>query len=224
MKQSGCPPLLGEQFPTVEVETTLGKKKLPDDYAGKWVVLFSHPGDFTPVCTTEFVAFQNKMEEFKALNTELIGLSLDDVFAHMKWIEWIRDSFQVSITFPIIADQLGKLATQLGMVSPELGSSTVRTVFIINPKGVILLTMNYPPMVGRNMEEILRAVRALQVTTENNVATPVNWPHNEYLGDQVIIPPPRNVMAAQQRLEGANQGEYQCLDWWFCYKSLDKQQ
>ncbi|MFC6040818.1 peroxiredoxin [Paenisporosarcina macmurdoensis] len=222
MKQSGCPPLLGERFPSVEVDTTLGKKKLPDDYAGKWVVLFSHPGDFTPVCTTEFIAFQNKIEEFKGLNTELIGLSLDDVFAHMKWIEWIRDHFNVSITFPIIADQLGKVALQLGMVSPELGSSTVRTVFILNPNGVIALTLNYPPSVGRNIDEILRVLSALQVSVKNSVATPVNWPNNEYLGDQVIIPPPRDVMAAQKRMEEAEQGDVQCLDWWFCYKSLEK--
>ncbi|QBP41257.1 peroxiredoxin [Paenisporosarcina antarctica] len=222
MKEQDCAPLLGEKFPTVEVETTLGKKMLPGDYAGKWFVLFSHPGDFTPVCTTEFVEFQRRSEEFTALNTELIGLSLDDVFAHMKWIEWIRDNFNVLITFPIIADQLGKVALRLGMISPELGSSTVRTVYIIDPQGTIQLMMNYPPVVGRNIEEILRVVRALQVAAEFKVATPVDWPQNAYLGDKVIIPPPRNVMAVEKRLEEAKQGDIQCLDWWFCYKSLEK--
>jgi len=222
MKERGCPPLLGEPFPHVEVDSTLGKLTLPDDYAGKWFVLFSHPGDFTPVCTTEFVEFQLKSDEFKKMNTQLIGLSLDDVFAHMKWMEWIRDHFNVSITFPIIADQLGKLAMQLGMISPNLGSSTVRTVYIVNPKGIIQLMLNYPPSVGRNIDEILRVVRALQVTLENGVATPVNWPNNSYFGDQVIIPPPRTVMAVEKRVEEAQQGDVQCLDWWFCYKPLDE--
>lgn len=222
MKERGCPPLLGEPFPHVEVESTLGKLTLPDDYAGKWFVLFSHPGDFTPVCTTEFVEFQLKSDEFKKLNTQLIGLSLDDVFAHMKWMEWIRDHFHVSISFPIIADQLGKLSMQLGMISPNLGSSTVRTVYIVNPKGIIQLMLNYPPSVGRNIDEILRVVKALQVTSENGVATPVNWPNNSYLGSQVIIPPPRTVMAVEKRVEEAQQGDAQCLDWWFCYKPLDE--
>ena len=222
MKERGCPPLLGEPFPHIEVDSTLGKLTMPDDYAGKWFVLFSHPGDFTPVCTTEFVEFQLKSDEFKKMNTQLIGLSLDDVFAHMKWMEWIRDHFNVSITFPIIADQLGNLAMQLGMISPNLGSSTVRTVYIVNPKGIIQLMLNYPPSVGRNIDEILRVVRALQVTLENGVATPVNWPNNSYFGDQVIIPPPRTVMAVEKRVEEAQQGDVQCLDWWFCYKPLDE--
>lgn len=220
MKEQECPPLLGERFPIVNVETTLGKMNLPGDYAGKWFILFSHPGDFTPVCTTEFIEFQRKSEEFRVLNTELIGLSLDDVFAHMKWIEWIRDHFDVSIEFPVIADQLGKVALKLGMISPELGASTVRTVYIVDPNGIIRLMMNYPPEVGRNIDELLRVVRALQVATEYKVATPVNWPKNSYLGAQVIIPPTRNVMAVEKRLEEAKQGEVQCLDWWFCFKSL----
>lgn len=222
MKEQDCPPLLGEQFPSVAVETTLGKMNLPEDYAGKWFILFSHPGDFTPVCTTEFIEFQRKSEEFRAMNTELIGLSLDDVFAHMKWIEWIRDRFDVSIEFPVIADQLGKVAMRLGMISPVLSASTVRTVYIVDPQGTIKLMINYPPEIGRNIDELLRVIRALQVATAYKVATPVNWPQNPYLGDQVIIPPPRNVMAVEKRLQEADQGDVQCLDWWFCYKPLEQ--
>jgi peroxiredoxin 2/4 len=222
IQKENCPPLIGERFPDVEVRTTLGKRKLPDDYEGKWLVLFSHPGDFTPVCTTEFISIQRKSEEFKALNTELIGLSIDGVFSHMKWVEWIRDYFQVTITFPIIADELGELAKKLGMISPEVGPLTVRTVYIIDPKGRIRLMMNYPPEVGRNSDELLRVLKALQTATEHKVATPANWPYNEYLGEQVMIPPPSNFYSVQKRLEEAKLGNVHCLDWWFCYKSLNK--
>ncbi|HDQ13535.1 MAG TPA: peroxiredoxin, partial [Sediminispirochaeta sp.] len=170
-------PLLGDKFPEMQVNTTHGVKTLPNDYKGKWVVLFSHPADFTPVCTTEFVSFAKKAEEFKNLNTELIGLSIDQVFSHIKWTEWINEKLDTKIPFPIIADDMGQVSRQLGMVHPGKGTNTVRAVFVIDDKGFLRLLLYYPQEIGRNMDEILRAVKALQTTDKNGVAAPANWPN-----------------------------------------------
>src|SRR6056297_4289909 len=132
-------PLIGDQFPELEVETTHGTLSLPDEYEGEWFVLFSHPGDFTPVCTTEFVAFEQRREEFEELGVNLIGLSVDRVHSHIKWTEWIEDELDVRIEFPIIADEGGEVATRLGMLHPEMGSSTVRSVYVVDPDGDIRL-------------------------------------------------------------------------------------
>lgn len=220
MENLGRMPLLGERFPSMEVKTTHGMKKLPDDYAGKWFVLFSHPGDFTPVCTTEFVAFAKKAEAFRALNTELLGLSVDQVFAHIKWTEWIREKLGVPIPFPIIADELGRVAQALGMIHPGKGTNTVRAVFIVDDKGILRLVMYYPQEVGRSVDEILRALKALQVSDAHKVALPENWPNNELLGDKVIVPPAGTEDLARERLEAAKRGELECFDWWFCYRKL----
>ena len=147
-------PLLGDKFPEMTVKTTHGVIKLPDDYEGKWFVLFSHPGDFTPVCTTEFVGFAKKADEFEAINTKLIGLSVDQVFSHIKWVEWIKENLDVKIPFPVVADELGRAATKLGMLHPGKGTNTVRAVFIVDPKGVLRLMMYYPQEVGRSVEEV----------------------------------------------------------------------
>ena len=208
-------PLLGEKVPSFEAQTTRGKIKFPEDYKGKWVVLFSHPADFTPVCTTEFVAFQKRYDEFKKLRCELIGLSIDQVFSHIKWVEWIKEKLNIEIKFPIIADDQGKIATMLGMIHPGKGSNTVRAVFVIDPNGIVRAILYYPQEVGRNMDEILRLVKALQVSDENHVAVPANWPNNELIGDEVIIPLASDIETAKKRLR-----EYECYDWWFCYKSL----
>ena len=208
-------PLLGEKVPSFEAQTTRGKIKFPEDYKGKWVVLFSHPADFTPVCTTEFVAFQKRYDEFKKLGCELIGLSIDQVFSHIKWVEWIKEKLNIEIKFPIIADDQGKIATMLGMIHPGKGSNTVRAVFVIDPNGIVRAILYYPQEVGRNMDEILRLVKALQVSDENHVAVPANWPNNELIGDEVIIPLASDIETAKKRLR-----EYECYDWWFCYKSL----
>jgi len=208
-------PLLGEKIENKKVKTTHGLINLPDDYSGKWVVLFSHPADFTPVCTTEFVAFQKKLYDFKALNTELIGLSIDQVFSHIKWIEWIKEKLGVSIEFPIIADDMGDVAKSFGMIQPAKGTNTVRAVFVIDDKGVLRLILYYPQELGRNIDEILRAVRALQVSDKNKVAIPANWPENDLVGRDVIVPPPSDVSGAAER-----SGEANCFDWWFCHKSL----
>jgi len=210
-------PLIGDKFPEMEVQTTEGKIKLPEDYKGKWVVLFSHPADFTPVCTTEFVAFAKRKEEFDKINTELIGLSIDQIFSHIKWDEWIEENLDVKINFPIIADANGDIAKKIGMVHPGKGSQTVRAVFIIDPKGFIRLILYYPQEIGRNMDEILRSVKALQVHEEQGVAVPANWPENELIGDRVILPPATDKKAAKKRLE-----EHEGYDWWFCHKPLKK--
>jgi peroxiredoxin (alkyl hydroperoxide reductase subunit C) len=200
------------------VETTYGNMVLPDAYRGSWLVLFSHPGDFTPVCTTEFVAFERLKPEFEKRNTKLLGLSVDLVFAHIKWTEWIRDRLGVQITFPIIADPLGKVASTLGMIHPTMGTQTVRSVYIIDPEGMIRLILTYPENVGRNIHEILRAVTALQTADANKAATPANWPQNELIGSKLIMPPARTVQEAAERTAKAQQGELQCFDWWFCTK------
>lgn len=212
-------PLLGDDFPKIEVQTTHGIIKLPEAFSGKWFVLFSHPADFTPVCTTEFVAFQKRYDKFKALNCELIGLSVDQVFSHIKWTEWIKEKLGVEITFPIIADT-GEVADRLGLIHPRKGTNTVRAVFIVDDKGKIRLILYYPQELGRNIDEILRAVEAMQIADKNNVAMPANWPNNEIVKDHVIIPPAKDVKTAKERLEKAKAGEFECYDWWFCHKKL----
>ncbi len=213
-------PLLGEKALEFRALTTKGVIDFPKDFEGKWVVLFSHPADFTPVCTTEFVAFAKRYDEFKKLNCELVGLSIDQVFSHIKWTEWIKEKLGVEIPFPIIADDRGKIAEMYGMIHPGKGTNTVRAVFIIDPKGVIRAMLYYPQELGRNMDEILRMVRGLQISDENSVALPANWPNNEIIGDKVIIPPATDEKTAKERLEKAKAGEIECLDWWLCYKKL----
>jgi len=215
MEEKKSFPLIGDKAPELTVQTTHGVKNIPDDYKGKWVVLFSHPADFTPVCTTEFVAFAKREDQFKELNAELLGLSIDQVFSHIKWDEWIEENINVKIPFPIIADNNGKVAEAFGMVHPGKGTNTVRAVFLIDPEGVIRLILYYPQEIGRNMDEIVRALKAIQIADKNKVAMPANWPDNELIGDRVIIPPATDVDTAKKRKE-----EYECYDWWFCHKEL----
>jgi len=212
-EETGKIPLIGTNFPKMVVQTTHGMKKLPGDYSGKWLILFSHPADYTPVCTTEFVSFQKHYDEFQAMNTELIGLSIDQVFSHMKWVDWIKEKLDVEIQFPIIADH-GEVAKQLGMIHAK-GSNTVRAVFIIDPKGIIQAILYYPSDLGRNMKEIVRMIKALRVSAKNGVAMPANWPENELFGDDVIVPPAKDQKTAKERLEDK---DIECLDWWLCHK------
>lgn len=214
-KEMGMP-LIGDKFPKLEVTTTEGPMKLPKDFKGKWFVLFSHPGDFTPVCTTEFVAFQLRQELFDDMNCELIGLSVDQVFSHLKWIEWISENFDVDIDFPIIADT-GAVAQKLGLIHPSKGSNTVRAVFIVDPKGIIRAIIYYPQELGRNIDEILRALEGLQTADEKKVAMPANWPCNEIIGKGLIIPAAADVDTAIKRPE-----KYKCFDWWLCYRNYYK--
>jgi peroxiredoxin (alkyl hydroperoxide reductase subunit C) len=213
-------PLLGEKVPSFTAKTTHGVINFPDDFKGKWVVLFSHPADFTPVCTTEFVAFQKRYEEFQKLNVQLIGLSIDQVFSHIKWVEWIKEKLGVEIKFPIIADDTGEIAKKYGMIHPGKGTNTVRAVFVIDPNGVLRAVLYYPQEIGRNMDEILRLVKALQTSDKYGVALPANWPNNELIRDRAIIPPPSDEKTAKERLERAARKEIECYDWWFCHKEL----
>jgi len=219
--------VIGERFPEVEVVTTHGRIKLPDYYKGKWFVLFSHPADFTPVCTTEFVEFARMYNKFKEINTELIGLSIDQVFSHIKWVEWIKEKLGVEIPFPIIADDQGELAKRLGMISPYKGTNTVRAVFVVDPEGVIRAIIYYPQETGRNITEIYRLVLALQTSDKYKVATPANWyvdklewKSSSVVGNNVIVPPANSIEAKKDREERAKKGEIECFDWWFCHKKL----
>ena len=213
-------PLIGEKFPYIEVNTTRGKIKLPDDYKGHWFILFSHPADFTPVCTTEFVAFQKRHDAFKKLNCNLIGLSIDQVFSHLKWEEWIKEKLDVEIEFPIIADNTGAVSEMLGMRHAQAkGTQTVRAIFIVDPESAVRAILYYPMELGRNMDEILRIVEGLQIA-DKGYAIPANWPHNEIIERNVIVPPANTVDMIKKRKEQELKGEIECLDWWLCHKKM----
>ena len=207
-------PLLGDDFPQLEVATTHGTLNLPGDLKGSWFVLFSHPADFTPVCTTEFVAFQKLIPEFDKLGVKLIGLSIDQIQSHLKWIEWIKEKLGVEITFPVIAAN-DSVANKIGLLHPGKGTNTVRAVFIVDPNGKVRLVIYYPQEIGRNMEEIVRAVKALQTSDKNKVALPADWPNNGLIKDRAIVPPPPTEAEAKKRLK-----EYEGYDFWFCHKPL----
>jgi len=211
--------VIGEKFPEIKVKTTHGMMKLPTDFKGKWFILFSHPGDFTPVCTTEFYGMQKRLKQFKKQGAEVIGLSIDQVFAHLKWAEWIKDNLGLEIKFPIIADDRGILAEMLGML-PVGSSNTARAVFIVDPKGTIRAIVYYPAEVGRDWDEILRAFKALQISDKNSVALPHKWPNNELIGDRVIVPPAGTIGQIKEREKAKAKGEIECYDWWLCHKKL----
>ncbi|MBQ6437819.1 peroxiredoxin [bacterium] len=206
-------PLLGEKFPSLSVDTTQGKLPLPDAFAGHWWVLFSHPRDFTPVCTSEFHSFAAHQAEFDALDTKLIGLSVDDVASHQSWADWIEKNLDMPIKFPIIGDD-GTIAQTLGMVHPQKGNAAVRAVFVMDATGTIRTILWYPPELGRNISEVVRIVRALQLGDGHQVATPADWPQNQLIGDKVIVfPTPEQ--AAADGVPGAEK-----FAPWFNYKSV----
>lgn len=205
-------PQLDRPAPAFTAKTTHGEKSL-SDYQGKWLVLFAHPADFTPVCTTEFMAFAKRAEDFKAVNTELLGLSIDGVHAHIAWTRSIKENFGVEIPFPIIADLNMKVANAYGMVQPGASdTSAVRATFVIDPDGVLRAMIYYPMSNGRSIDEVLRLVKALQTSDAHGVATPEAWQP----GEPVIVPPPSTDADAEARKD---QG-YDCTDWYFCKKSL----
>ncbi|MCP5451462.1 MAG: peroxiredoxin [Candidatus Competibacteraceae bacterium] len=206
-------PRLNERAPEFEAPTTHGVRKLAD-YQGKWLVLFSHPADFTPVCTTEFMAFAKAQDSFAQLNCELLGLSIDSHYSHVAWMRNIQEKFGVEIKFPIIADLSMAVARAYGMIHPGAAdTSAVRATFIIDPNGILRAMVYYPMSNGRSIAEFLRLVQALQTSDANKVATPEGWQP----GDKVIVPPPATAEEAQARV---SQGEYECTDWYFCKKSL----
>ena len=209
-----CMPLIGEALPKLDVQTTQGPMSIPSDFQGSWFVLFSHPADFTPVCTTEFISFQHHMDQFRQLECKLIGLSVDSIYAHISWTQWMREKLDTRIDFPVIvADE--DVTKALGMLHKgKLSTRPVRAVFIIDPEGIVRLTISYPKEVGRSVDEIIRAIQALQVSDRYG-DTPENWPKNELIGDRVIVPPPDNTEAADHRLE-----QFEGFDWWFCHKKI----
>ncbi len=212
MEQVVSMPRLGEKAPEFEAPTTHGVLKL-SDFKGSWLIIFSHPADFTPVCTTEFMAFAQLYPELKKRGVELMGLSVDSVTSHIAWVRNIEEKTGVKIPFPVIADLNKDVSMKFGMVHPgQSKTETVRCVFVIDPNQVIRLILYYPLTTGRNMDEILRVVDALQTTDANKVATPANWRP----GDMVIVPPPSTQEMAEERL---NQG-YECVDWYFCKRKL----
>ena len=205
-------PRINEAAPNFTAKTTHGDLTL-SDFKGKWVVLFSHPADFTPVCTTEFIAFAKRNPQFEKLNTKVIGLSIDSVFSHLAWVRNIKDNFDVEIPFPVIADLDMNVANLYGMVHPEAAdTSAVRAVFVIDDKGILRAMIYYPLSNGRSIDEVLRLVEALQTSDKNGVATPENWQP----GDKVIIPPPATQEAAAKR---KSEG-YEYTDWYFSKKEL----
>jgi len=213
-------PLIGEQAPAFEAETTQGKIKFPDDFKGKWVVFFSHPADFTPVCTTEFMTFASMQKEFEALNCQLLGLSIDSTFSHIAWLRTIKERIEykgmkgVEVNFPVISDLTMEVSRRFGMLQPAASTTqAVRAVFIIDPKATVRAILYYPLSNGRNMHEIKRLLIAIQHSDEHKIATPANWE----LGDDVIIPPPGSCGTAKERVEKAGK-DYTCLDWFLCLK------
>ena len=212
MGQSVGMPRLGEKAPEFEAPTTHGVLKL-SDFKGGWVVLFSHPADFTPVCTTEFMAFSQIQPELKKRGAELLGLSVDSITSHIAWIRNIEEKTGVKINFPVIADLNKEVSMKFGMVHPgQSKTETVRCVFIIDPNQVIRLILYYPLTTGRNMDEILRVIDALQTSDANKVATPANWRP----GDKVIVPPPQTQEMAEERVKAG----FECVDWYLCRKKL----
>ena len=205
-------PRLGEPAPGFKAITTHGVINL-EDFKGSWLIIFSHPADFTPVCTTEFIAFAEIYPELKKRGTELLGLSVDSVTSHIAWVRNIEEKIGVKIPFPVIADLNKEVATAYGMVHPgQSATATVRCVFVIDPNQIIRLMLYYPLTTGRNMDEIIRIIDALQAADEHKVATPANWRP----GDMVVMPPPGTQEMAEERLK---QG-YECIDWYLCKKKL----
>jgi peroxiredoxin (alkyl hydroperoxide reductase subunit C) len=213
-------PLIGEKAPAFKAETTQGNINFPDDYKGKWVILFSHPADFTPVCTTEFMTFASMEDEFKALNCQLIGLSIDSTYSHIAWLRTIKEKIEykgmknIEVMFPVISDLTMEVAKKYGMLQPGASNTqAVRAVFMIDPNAVVRSILYYPLSTGRNMREIKRMLVAMQHADKYQIATPANWE----LGDDVIIPPPGSCGVAKERVEKAGE-EYRCLDWFLCLK------
>lgn len=216
-------PLIGDTAPSFEAVTTQGKIKFPEDFAGKWIILFSHPADFTPVCTTEFMTFASMLEDFKALNTELVGLSVDSLYAHIAWlrkiqeIEW-KGLKNIEVTFPLIEDIRMEVARKYGMIQPGASNTqAVRAVFVIDPEARIRTILYYPLTTGRNFDEIKRIVLALQKADKDQCATPADWRP----GEDVIVPTAGSCGVARERMKNQTEEQY-CLDWFLCFRKEKK--
>ena len=218
-------PRIGDPAPKFTAVTTQGPINFPEDYKGNWVILFSHPADFTPVCTSEFMTFANMEDQFEKANCKLVGLSVDGLYSHIAWLRTIKDKIEykgmknVEVKFPLIEDITMKVANLYGMIQPgEDSTKAVRAVFFIDPKGMIRTIIYYPLSLGRNFDEIYRVLIALQTADKFSIATPADWRP----GDDVIVPPAGSCGTAKDRMEG-KQEEMKCYDWFFCTKELPKE-
>ena len=216
-------PKIGEKAPSFKAITTQGDIDFPKQYRGKWVILFSHPADFTPVCTSEFMMFATMAKQFKDYNCELVGLSVDGLYSHIAWLRTIKEKIEykgmkdVEVEFPLIEDITMEVSTKYGMIQPgESNTKAVRAVFYIDPKGIIRTILYYPLSTGRNFDELLRVLIALQTADEFDIATPADWRP----GDDVIVPTAGSCGVAKARME--NKKDIKCYDWFFCTKKLNK--
>ena len=219
-------PRIGDKAPVFKAVTTQGDINFPADYAGKWVILFSHPADFTPVCTSEFMTFATMQNEFSALNTQLVGLSIDGLYSHIAWLRTIKEKIEfkgmknVEVTFPLIEDITMEIAKKYGMIQPgESSTKAVRAVFFVDPKGTIRAMIYYPLSLGRNFDELKRVIVALQTADAYNIATPADWRP----GDDVIVPPAGSCGTAKDRMDNSAD-DMKCYDWFFCTKKLSLEQ
>lgn len=222
-KQTTAMPRIGEIAPVFKAVTTQGEINFPSDYKGSWVILFSHPADFTPVCTSEFMTFATMEEQFAKANCKLVGLSVDGLYSHIAWLRTIKEKIEykgmkdVEVKFPLIEDITMDVATKYGMIQPgESSTKAVRAVFFIDPKGIIRTIIYYPLSLGRNFDELYRVLVALQTADAFGIATPADWRP----GDDVIVPPAGSCGVAKERME--KKEEMKCYDWFFCTKKLDK--
>lgn len=216
-------PKIGDKAPEFKAITTQGDINFPGDYKGKWVILFSHPADFTPVCTSEFMTFASMADDFKKMNTELVGVSVDGLYSHIAWLRTIKEKIEykgmknIEVKFPLIEDITMEVSKKYGMLQPgESSTKAVRAVFFIDPKGVVRTIIYYPLSVGRNFDEIMRVMMALQTADNFSVALPADWRP----GDDVIVPTAGSCGVAKERMESKD--EMHCYDWFFCTKKLDK--
>jgi peroxiredoxin (alkyl hydroperoxide reductase subunit C) len=218
-------PRIGDNAPEFKAVTTQGDINFPADYKGSWVILFSHPADFTPVCTSEFMTFATLEKQFNEAGCKLVGLSIDGLYSHIAWLRTIKEKIEykgmknVEVTFPLIEDITMEVAKKYGMVMPgESSTKAVRAVFVIDPKGIIRTIIYYPLSLGRNFDELYRVVLALKTADEFKIATPADWRP----GDDVIISPAGSCGTAKDRMDGKEEG-LDCKDWFFCTKKLDKE-
>ncbi len=217
-------PRIGDKAPSFTAMTTQGEIRFPEQFAGSWVILFSHPADFTPVCTSEFMTFATLEPEFEKLNCKLVGLSVDGLYSHIAWLRTIKEKIEfrgmkdVEVKFPLIEDITMEVAKKYGMIQPgESQTKAVRAVFVIDPKGIIRAIIYYPLSLGRNFDELLRVLQALQTADAFSVATPADWRP----GDEVIVPPAGSCGTAKERMEG--KGDMKCYDWFFCTRKIDRE-
>ena len=216
-------PRIGDKAPSFKAVTTQGDINFPADYAGGWVILFSHPADFTPVCTSEFMTFATMEKQFNEANCKLVGLSIDGLYSHIAWLRTIKEKIEykgmknVEVNFPLIEDIKMEVAKAYGMIQPnEDSTKAVRAVFFVDPKGIIRTIIYYPLSLGRNFDELYRVLIALQTADEFNIATPADWRP----GDDVIVPPAGSCGTAKDRMDGKE--DMKCYDWFFCTRPISK--